>query len=341
MSWFKVEADFYNHPKIKTIESSPDKYGWFYSLIWIKLLALACKCNAGGRIEISENIPFSVNELSAEFNISGKKNKKLLENSLEIFKNLEMIFEKDKFIYIKNWSIYQNIDGMEKVKMQGRIKQKKWYDKNIRKPREEEKNKKPNVSPNVILTQPNSIDIELDKNIEEEKNKEKNEEIVIGIVNNPLLNPKDKEQEFIEKINKPNNDNENGNDDFSSQSNDFVYQMIQKKLCTQFFHQEKYNPHEVLSDPEARKVFEWLEKYDPTYIGDCIDKAIVARLERPTLNYISKILENGYSEWQNEKEKEKNAKLMQEETQETWDETMDELKKYREEVKKEKTKNEK
>ena len=179
VKWIKLTTDMFDNRKIKHLRRLPE--GNNIVLIWVMLLTMAGRCNASGMIFLTENIPYTTKMLADELDFE-ENTVKLALNSLE---QLNMIVANNGYFAIAGWEEHQNIEGMEKIREQNRLRQKKWYD-----------NQKAlsNVTPNVRLTQPNATDIEQDKEIEKEKEnisdshtKKKPEKIKHGEFKNVLL----------------------------------------------------------------------------------------------------------------------------------------------------------
>lgn len=160
VKWVKLTTDMFDNRKIKHLRKLPD--GNNIVLIWVMLLTMAGRCNSGGMIFLTENIPYTPKMLADELDF--EENTVML--ALKALENLNMIITDNGFFSIAGWEEYQNIEGMDKIREQNRLRQKKWYDKN--KVIEE-----PNVKPNVSITQPNATDIDKDIDIEKEKRKKK------------------------------------------------------------------------------------------------------------------------------------------------------------------------
>ena len=161
VKWIKITTDIFNNRKIKQIEALPD--GDSIIVVWVKLICLAGTINDSGYVYFTKEIPYTDQMLSTQFN----RPLHTIQLALQTFQQFKMIEIVDNILKISNWEKYQNIDGMEKIKEQNRIRQKKWYDK---------QKQLPNVRTNVIVTQPNATDIdkELDIDIEEDIDKNKN-----------------------------------------------------------------------------------------------------------------------------------------------------------------------
>lgn len=153
VKWIKITTDMFDNRKIRHLRRLPD--GNNIVLIWVMLLTMAGRCNSGGMIFLTENIPYTPKMLADELDFE-ETTVQLALNALE---QLQMVVINQGFFSIAGWDEYQNIDGMERIKEQNRLRQKKWYDKQKELPQ-------PNVRNNVSLTQPNATDIEEEKEIE-------------------------------------------------------------------------------------------------------------------------------------------------------------------------------
>ena len=153
VKWIKLTTDMFDNRKIKHLRRLPD--GNNIVLIWVMLLTMAGRCNASGMIFLTENIPYTPKMLADELGFE-ETTVQLALNALE---NFNMIVTNHGFFAIAGWEEYQNIEGMDKIREQNRIRQKRWYDK---------QKSLPNATPNASLTQPNAT--EEDK--EEDKDKE-------------------------------------------------------------------------------------------------------------------------------------------------------------------------
>lgn len=155
VKWIKLTTDMFDNRKIKHLRRLPD--GNNIVLLWIMLLTMAGRCNAGGMIFLTENIPYTPKMLADELDF--EENTVIL--GIQALENLSMVCTQNGCFTISGWEEYQNIDGMEKIKEQNRIRQKQWYDR---------QKSLPNVRTNVSITQPNAIDkdieVEVDKDIE-------------------------------------------------------------------------------------------------------------------------------------------------------------------------------
>jgi len=119
IKWIKLTTDMFDDEKIDFIISLPE--GDSLVVVWIRLLAMAGKNNAGGFIFLTENIPYSEDMLSHKF----KKPLNVIKLAIKTFKELNMIeFDESGRLIITNWSKHQNIEGLDKVREQNRLRKK-------------------------------------------------------------------------------------------------------------------------------------------------------------------------------------------------------------------------
>lgn len=159
VKWIKITTDMFDNRKIKHLRRLPD--GNNIVLIWVMLLTMAGRCNSGGMIFLTENIPYTPKMLADELNFE----ENTVKLALQALEQLNMVVTDNGFFSIAGWDEYQNIEGMEKIREQNRIRQKKWYDK---------QKSLPNVRNNVSITQHNATEEEKEEDI---RNKNKNKSV--------------------------------------------------------------------------------------------------------------------------------------------------------------------
>ena len=124
VKWIKLVTEFFDDEKIKLIEAMPEAD--MVLVIWIKLLTLAGKKNMNGYIFLTKNIPYTDEMFSTLFN----RPLNTVRLALTTFKNFGMIdYEDDNVIKITNWEKHQNIEGLEKIREQGRKRVAKFREK--------------------------------------------------------------------------------------------------------------------------------------------------------------------------------------------------------------------
>ncbi|CDH89522.1 Phage replication initiation [Clostridium botulinum B str. Eklund 17B (NRP)] len=110
--------------KIRLIDAMPERDTIHY--IWIRLLVQAGKNNANGFIFLSESIPYTDEMLSTIF-CRPLTSIRLALKTLKDFGMIEV--DEDNLIKITNWEKHQNVEGLDKVREQNRIRAKNYRDK--------------------------------------------------------------------------------------------------------------------------------------------------------------------------------------------------------------------
>ena len=125
VKWIKLKTSMFEDEKIDFIESLPENDAIL--IIWIKLLALAGKCNFGGFIHLTEDIPYTVEMLAHKF----RRPLNVVKLAVETFKKLGMVDIIDGRICLVDFSSDQNMDKLESIREYNRIaKQKERVRKN-------------------------------------------------------------------------------------------------------------------------------------------------------------------------------------------------------------------
>ena len=123
VKWIKLSVDMFNNRKIRQIEFMPE--GTSVLLVWVKLLCLAGQCNDNGCIYLTNEIPYTEEMLSQQFNTPLTT----IRLALSVFQQFEMIDIDSDVIHISNWDVYQNTEGLEKIREQNRIRKRKQRDR--------------------------------------------------------------------------------------------------------------------------------------------------------------------------------------------------------------------
>lgn len=144
----------FNNRKIKFLRNRPE--GNNIILIWVMLLSMAGRCNAGGMIFLTENVPYTTKMLAEELNFK----EDVILIALKLLEQLGMIQYYDEKLLITGWEEHQNIEGLEKIREQARLRQAKLRNK-------QKLLLDNNVTCNVTVTHGNAIEEELE--IEEER----------------------------------------------------------------------------------------------------------------------------------------------------------------------------
>lgn len=155
VKWIKFYIDMFDKRKIKKIRRLPE--GDKILLFWVMLLATAGKCNAGGMIFITENVPFEEEDLADEFDFEVNT----IRLALETFVRLDMIsISNEGYILVNGWEEYQSADKLAEIREQTR--------KRVAKCREKKMLAQGSVTSNVTVTLGNAIEEEKERDKEKE-----------------------------------------------------------------------------------------------------------------------------------------------------------------------------
>ena len=155
VKWIKITTDMFDNRKIKHLRRLPD--GNNIVLIWVMLLTMAGRCNSGGMIFLTENIPYTPKMLADELDFE----ENTVQLALKALEQLNMIVTDHGFFAIAGWEEYQNIEGMDKIREQNRLRQAKFKEKKRALPS--------NVTGNVTVTQGNATEEDIEEELEKEK----------------------------------------------------------------------------------------------------------------------------------------------------------------------------
>ena len=120
VKWIKLTTDMFDNRKIKHLRRLPE--GNNIVLIWVMLLTMAGRCNSGGMIFLTENIPYTPKMLADELDFE----ESTVQLALTVLEQLNMIVTNNGFFAIAGWEEHQNIEGMEKIRESKRLSQAKW-----------------------------------------------------------------------------------------------------------------------------------------------------------------------------------------------------------------------
>lgn len=119
VKWIKITTDMFDNRKIRHLRRLPD--GNNIVLIWVMLLTMAGRCNAGGMIFLTENIPYTPKMLADELDF--EESTVLL--ALEALERLEMIVTNRGFFVIAGWEEHQNTDRLAEIREYNRLAKQK------------------------------------------------------------------------------------------------------------------------------------------------------------------------------------------------------------------------
>lgn len=162
VKWIKLTTDMFDNRKIKHLRKLPA--GNDIVLIWVMLLTMAGRCNSGGMIYLTENIPYTPKMLADELGFE----ENVVIMALKALEELSMITMDSAYLTIPGWEEYQSVDGLERIREQTR--------KRVQKHREKQKQ----LECNVTETDCNAIEREEDKEKDTDKEKENTKESSTG-----------------------------------------------------------------------------------------------------------------------------------------------------------------
>ena len=152
VKWIKITTDMFDNRKIKAIRKLPE--GNNIILIWVMLLSLAGRCNASGMIFLTENIPYTNKMLADELDFE----ESVICIAIDTLEKFGMISrDENLLISVNNWSEYQNVDGMERIREQNRLRNIEY--------RKRKKNKTKEIGENDITRDISMIDSSLSYSI--------------------------------------------------------------------------------------------------------------------------------------------------------------------------------
>lgn len=165
VKWIKITTEIFSDEKILLIEQMPDADSLL--VIWFKLLCMAGKENNYGVFMMRNRMPYTEEMLATIF----RRPLNTVRFALSTFEAFGMIDIEDDIIVIPNWEKHQNIEGMEKIREQTRLRVARHREKQ-KKALLTDSNVTDKIDDAVTVTLRNATDKNrIDKNrLEEEKN---------------------------------------------------------------------------------------------------------------------------------------------------------------------------
>ncbi|BDZ30601.1 phage replisome organizer N-terminal domain-containing protein [Lactiplantibacillus sp. WILCCON 0030] len=155
--WIKLKTAMFDDEKIRLIEVMPEANAII--VIWIRLLVLAGKTNDSGLIYIQRDMSYSDEMLAALFNLP-ISTVRLAMTTLENFDMIDV--SENGVISINNWDKHQNIEGMEKVRIQTAERVQRFRDK------QRQQQIESNATCNVTVTEGNATESDSESDSETE-----------------------------------------------------------------------------------------------------------------------------------------------------------------------------
>lgn len=123
VKWFKMYVGFHNNRKIKQLIQLPN--GTDIITVWVFLLDLAAEVNDDGMIYFTKEIPYTDEMLVAEMGLSLP----VIRQALYYLDKFEMIETVDDIRKISNWSRYQNVASLDRVREQTKLRTRAWRER--------------------------------------------------------------------------------------------------------------------------------------------------------------------------------------------------------------------
>lgn len=153
IKWIKLDVTLPDNRKIKRIRKLPD--GDKVILFWVFLLSRAGESNQGGGLFFTDSVPYTEEELAADFDFTIE----FVKFALITLEKYRMVERYDHIIFIRNWDEYQQQDKLEKIQEQNRIRQERYRNKQLK---IANNNVIDNVTHNVSVTESNATELELE-----------------------------------------------------------------------------------------------------------------------------------------------------------------------------------
>lgn len=169
VKWIKLNVGMFDgnsFKKIKKAKIGGEKFRDKLTAVWFELLDFAGKCNAGGQLIESTEIPFSSIE---DIAIMIDRDTEELQLCMQYFITNRMVTVVDDVYMLTNWEKYQNTDGLEKIKEKNRqrVAKHRAKQKELNECNAAVTLRNVTVTPDV--TPCNSIEEDIEEDIEEER----------------------------------------------------------------------------------------------------------------------------------------------------------------------------
>lgn len=117
--WVKLSTNIFDNQKIKFVRAQEN--GDTMALFWIWLISRAGTINDQGSVYFTQSKPYTPKTLAMLTGFA----ENIVRDSLELFQELDMVdVDEDGYINILGWEEHQNIEGLEKIKEQNKIRKR-------------------------------------------------------------------------------------------------------------------------------------------------------------------------------------------------------------------------
>lgn len=275
--WVKFYVRMFDDPKLKIINSKKNRDCIAY--VWVRCIMLAGVCNRDGILCINDNIPYSLDTISIEFNRPIED----IKEAMDVLIQLEMIEKTEDGIYaVKNWMKHQNVDGLEKIRKKNAERVAKY-----RKKKNEEKDK---VSDDNI------------KDIDENKEDESDSNITCNDLESDVTHKREKENKEKDIKNKKRECNSDSSENNTEENDmDLKNLEVQGKELANYFKSMTGSKCSV----NSKSLKKAISKHGAEYVKLAMDKTI--DMNKTQWSYANGILKNwcneGYPELDMEDDK--------------------------------------
>lgn len=163
VKWIKLNVGMFDGNSFKRIKNAKiggESYRDKLTAIWFELMDFAGKCNAGGQLIESPEIPFmSLDDIAIMIDREPAE----VELCMQFYIKNRMVTVIDDVYSLTNWVRYQNEDGLERIREQNRIRQANF------KARKKQEMIESNASVTLPVTLGNATDIDKDKELDIDK----------------------------------------------------------------------------------------------------------------------------------------------------------------------------
>lgn len=126
VKWIKMIVGLFDgvsFKKIKRAKIGGESYRDKLTAVWFELLDLAARCNHNGKLVETDGIPFtSLDDIAVQID----RDEDELELCMTFYLKERMVAIVDDAYTISNWGVYQNIEGMDKIRESKRLAQARW-----------------------------------------------------------------------------------------------------------------------------------------------------------------------------------------------------------------------
>lgn len=120
VKWIKMMVGMFDgmsFKKIKRAKIGGESFRDKLTAVWFELMDLAGKCNHNGAFVNSAGIPFTdLDDIAVQID----RDEEELKLCITFYLKEQMLTIENDVYSISNWGVYQNIDGMEKIREQTR-----------------------------------------------------------------------------------------------------------------------------------------------------------------------------------------------------------------------------